>query len=145
MNVLLNFDFKKIIYTIYLAFYKFLMKMCYNGTKVSDIEALCIFLKRHGYPCRYLDLVHRFTKPVRQLCIINNFVLEFLYKRQGHLFTTMNQRCLSPNNLQIFVDAIHNKGTPLENCYGFVDETLRLLCTLAETKESCSTTTGFML
>ena len=57
----------------------------------------------------------------------------------------MNQRCLSPNNLQIFVDAIHNKGTPLENCYGFVDETLRLLCTLAETKESCSTTTGFML
>ena len=27
MNVLLNIDFKKMIYTIYLAFYKFLMKL----------------------------------------------------------------------------------------------------------------------
>ena len=28
MNMLLNFDLKKMIYTIYLAFYKFLMKLC---------------------------------------------------------------------------------------------------------------------
>ena len=38
--------------------------VCYNGTKVSDIEDLCIFFKRHGYPCRYLNLIHRFTRPV---------------------------------------------------------------------------------
>ena len=66
--------------------------VCYNGTKVSDIEALCIFLKRHAYPCRYLDLIHRFARPVPELCIINNFVLKFLYERWGHLFTTMNQQ-----------------------------------------------------
>ena len=38
--------------------------VCYNGTKASDIEALCIFLERHAYPCRYLDLIHRFARPV---------------------------------------------------------------------------------
>ena len=37
----------------------------------------------------------------------------------------MNQQWLSPNNLQIFVDAIHDKGTTLENCWGFVDGTVR--------------------
>ena len=102
--------------------------VCYNGTKVSDIEALCIFLKRHAYPCRYLDLIHRFARPVPELCIINNFVLKFLYERWGHLFTTMNQQWLSPNNLQVFANAIHDKGAPLENCWGFVDGTVRPLC-----------------
>ena len=100
----------------------------YNGTKVSDIEALCIFLKRHAYPCRYLDLIQRFARPVPELCIINNFLLKFLYERWGHLFTTMNQQWLSPNNLQIFVDATHDKGAPLENCWEFVDGTVRPLC-----------------
>ena len=38
--------------------------VCYNGTKVSNIEDLCIFFKRHGYPCRYLNLIHRFARPV---------------------------------------------------------------------------------
>ena len=28
MNMLFNFDFKKMIYTIYMAVYKFLMKLC---------------------------------------------------------------------------------------------------------------------
>ena len=97
--------------------------VCYNGTKVLDTEALCIFLKRHAYPCRYLDLIHRFTRPVLELCI-----LKFIYERWEHLFTTMNQQWLSPNNLQVFANAIHDKGAPLENCWGFVDGTVRPLC-----------------
>ena len=99
----------------------------YNGTKVSDIEALCIFLKRHAYPCRYLDLIHRFARPVIELCIINN-CLKFHYERWGHLFTTVNQQWLSPDNLQVFANAIHDKRAPLENCWGFVDGTVRPLC-----------------
>ena len=90
----------------------------YNRTKVLDTEALCIFLKRHAYPCRYLDLIHRFTRPVPELCIINNFVLKFLYERWGHLFTTMNQQWLSPNNLQVFANAIHDKGAPPRELLG---------------------------
>ena len=33
-----------------------------------------------------------------------------------------------PNDLQIFVDATHNKGAPLENCWEFADGTVRPLC-----------------
>ena len=41
--------------------------VCYNETKISDIEALCIFLKRQAYPCRYLHLIYRFAGPVPEL------------------------------------------------------------------------------
>ena len=65
--------------------------VCYNGIKVSDIETLCILIKRHAYPCGYLDLIHRFARPGQELCIINNFVLKFLYGICGRLFVTMNE------------------------------------------------------
>ena len=46
MNVLLNFDFKKIIYTIYLAFYKFLMKMWVTmELKYQTLKLSAFFLK----------------------------------------------------------------------------------------------------
>ena len=40
----------------------------------------------------------------------------------------MNQAWLSPPNLQSFADAIHNKGAALNNCWGFVDGTVRPIC-----------------
>ena len=40
----------------------------------------------------------------------------------------MNQQWLSPANFQVFADAVHDKGAPLENCWGFVDETVRPIC-----------------
>ena len=30
---------------------------CYNGVKFEGIEALCIYLKRFAYPCRYSDIM----------------------------------------------------------------------------------------
>ena len=46
MNVLLNFDFKKMIYTIYLTFYKFLMKLCVTiKLKYSTLKLSTFFLK----------------------------------------------------------------------------------------------------
>jgi len=35
--------------------------MCYNRLVVSGIEALCILLKRFGYPTRYSDICSRFA------------------------------------------------------------------------------------
>ena len=69
----------------------------YNKSKVSGIEALCIFIF-HAYPCRYLDFIHKLARPVPVLCIINYFIIKFLCERWGRLFTTMNQQWLSPNN-----------------------------------------------
>ena len=107
MNMLLNLNFKKMIYTGVLQVPdEIVCYVCYNGTKVSNIEALSIFVKMHTYPCRYLDFIHRFARPVTELFITNNFVLKFLYERRGHLFTTTNHKWLSPNNLQVFANVM---------------------------------------
>ena len=51
--------------------------------------------------------------------------MNFLNERWIHLFTTLIQNWLSPNNLEIFADAAHRKGDPLANCWGFIDATVR--------------------
>ena len=99
--------------------------VCYNGTKVAAVEALCIFLKRFAYPCRYLDMISRFGRPVPELCFFSKHILKFIYERWVFLLSTMNQQWLSPANLQVFADAVHDKGASLENCWGFVDGTVR--------------------
>ena len=109
--------------------------ICYNGTKVVAIEALCIFLKRFAYPCRYLDMITRFGRPVPELCLINNKIMDFIFNRWRHLLSTMNQPWLSPNNLQIFADKIHNAGASLQNCFGFIDGTVRPICRPGENQK----------
>ena len=51
--------------------------------------------KRYSYPNRYLDLIPRFGRPVRQLCMIANHVMNFIYERWHHLLTILtNLGCL---------------------------------------------------
>ena len=40
-------------------------------------------------------------------------------------FETWNQPLLAQQQLQLYADAIHAKGAPLDNCFGFVDGTVR--------------------
>ena len=101
---------------------------CCNGTKAFSIDALCLFLRRHCYPCRYVDLVPLFGRSIPELCLINNTFVDFIYRRWGHLLTTINQPWLSPINLQEFANIVHDKGTALENCWGFVDGTVVPVC-----------------
>ena len=37
----------------------------YEKSICSGLEALCIFLKRHSYPCQYSGMIARFGKPVQ--------------------------------------------------------------------------------
>ncbi|XP_057301777.1 uncharacterized protein LOC130636166 [Hydractinia symbiolongicarpus] len=98
---------------------------CYNGTVYNSVEALCIFLKRLAYPCRYSDMIHLFGRPVPQPSIINNHVLGFMYDQWEHLLQNLQQNWLSPIELEKFCDAIHRNGAPLNNCWRFVDGTVR--------------------
>ena len=92
-------------------------------------EALCIFLKRFAYPCRYQDLMLRFgQRAVPQLCMISNQVQYIIYENWGFLIRDMNQNWLSRRNLELFPEVIHTKGTPLDNCWRFVDGTTRPVC-----------------
>ena len=105
------------------------MFTCYDGVKVTGIEDLCILLKRYSYPYRYLDLTPRFGRPVSQLFMIANHVMNFIYERWHHLLTSFNQPWLFPANLKRYSNYINQSGTPLENCWGFVDGTVQSVCT----------------
>ena len=91
----------------------------------SGIEGLCIFLKRLAYPCRYSDMAIRFGRNPSEICLIFNEVLDLVYDAHHHRLASWNQPFLSSHLLQNCADAIHNKGAPLENCFGFIDGTVR--------------------
>ena len=99
--------------------------VCPQGTVCSGMEGLCILLKRLNYPCRYSDMVHSFARPVPELCMITNSVLDWVYTTHGHRLTSWNQPFLSRNCLESYARAITRKGAPLTNCFGFVDGTVR--------------------
>ena len=98
---------------------------CYNGLTGDGTEALCIFFKRFAYPCRYLDMIPRFARPVPQLCMTSNMVMDYLYTHWSHLLTSLNQPWLSLDNLETFANATFQAGGALRNCFGFVNGTVR--------------------
>ena len=68
---------------------------CYNRVVVDRIKALCIFLKRFAHPCRYSDMLPRFARPVPQLCMISNQMMDFIYQTHNHRLRSFNQPWLS--------------------------------------------------
>ena len=66
-----------------------------NGLIVDTVEALCTCLRRLPYPSRYADLVPRFGRPVPQLCMIFNKVIDFIVDTHGHLLRSLDQPFLS--------------------------------------------------
>ena len=111
---------------------------CYNGLTVDGTEALCIFLKRFAYPCRYLDMILRFARPMPQLCMTSNMVMDYLYTHWSHLLTSLNQPWLSLDNLKTFANATFQfqsvavpKGL-VANLYGPVEGTRHDSSMLAE-------------
>ena len=98
---------------------------CYNGLKFDAVESTCIFLKRFAYPCRYLDMIPTFARPVPQLCLISNLVMDHAYTHWNHLLSTFNQPWLSANRLETFANAMFQKSGALQNCLGVVDGTVR--------------------
>ena len=87
--------------------------VCYNGTSVTGIEGLCIYINRYSYPCRFIDMIPRFGRSV-----ILNWVLNHIFDPHNWMLTTFNQPWLSPNFLEQYCQTIHNSGAHLQNCWG---------------------------
>ena len=73
-------------------------------------------------------MIPTFSRFVAELCNIASVINNHIFETHGHLVTNLNQPWLSTHQLQEFVDAIHHKGAPLSNCWGFVDGTVRPIC-----------------
>ncbi|XP_028410552.1 uncharacterized protein LOC114533250 [Dendronephthya gigantea] len=101
---------------------------CDQGTVARKLEAICILLRRLAFPCRYADMIQLFGRPVPELCMITNKILDFIYERHGHRLTEWNENLMNPENLQIYADTVYRKGAALSNCFGFVDGTVRPIC-----------------
>ena len=52
---------------------------CHQRTTCDRTEALCMFLKRFSYPCRYSDMIHRFARPVPEISMITNAVMDHIF------------------------------------------------------------------
>ena len=100
----------------------------YNGLSVDGLEALCILLGRLSYPCRFSEMIPRFGRPVPQLCMIFNQVLDCIHFQWGHLLDDLNQGWLAPIELEKFARAIYQKGAALDNVWGFIDGTVKACC-----------------
>ena len=101
---------------------------CPQGTVCDGIEGFCILLRRLAYPCRYFDLVQRFARPVPELSLIANTVLDWIYEFHGFRLTSWNQAFLAPPFLESYARAVERQGSPLKNCFGFIDGTVRGIC-----------------
>lgn len=100
---------------------------CPQGTVVDGMEGLCMLLRRFAYPCRFSDIIPRFGRPVPELSMATTTVLEYIYTAHSHHLSRFDQPFLSPELLQIYCNAIKDKGAALNNCWGFVDGTVRPL------------------
>ena len=98
---------------------------CPQRTVAGGIEGLCMLLKRTSFPCRYSDMIYRFGRPVPVLSMVTNQVVDYIYQAHAHRITQWNNQLLNPASLQFYADAIGRKGAALENCFGFVDGTVR--------------------
>ena len=107
---------------------------CDQGTVCDGTEGLCILLKRFAYPCRYSDMmIPMFGRPVAEICMINNTVMDWVYDNHRHRIMDWNQTVLSAIQLESYADVIFNKGAPLTNYFGFVDRTV---CPISRPGES---------
>lgn len=97
---------------------------CKQGTVCEGTEALCMLLKRLAYPCRYSDLMSAFARPVPEVSMIVNQVVDFIFDHHSHRVTEWNHRILNSDSLQTYSEAIKSKGAPLHNCFGFIDGTV---------------------
>ena len=98
---------------------------CPQRTICDRIEGLFMLLRRFSYPCRYSDMISRFGRPVPELCMIMNEVMDNIFDNLSHRISQWNDDILNPYLFQEYADVKHAKGAPLENCFGFIDGTVR--------------------
>ena len=53
-------------------------------------EGLCTLLERLAYPCCYSDIISRFGRPVPEISMMTNVVLDWIYNEHGHQLTHFN-------------------------------------------------------
>ncbi|XP_077498715.1 uncharacterized protein LOC144109799 [Amblyomma americanum] len=92
-------------------------------------EALCITLRRLSYPNRLCELEQVFGRHYSVISSVTSSVLSHIEISFGHLLKDVNNHSwLDLPAIEAFSQAVHFKGAPLHNCWGFIDGTTRAIC-----------------
>ena len=94
-----------------------------EGYTCKGLEALCIALRRLSYPGRWADLQPLFGRSSSSLCAIFLHIVEYLNNTHQNVINFDANRI--GYNLQHFSQAIYEAGALLDNCWGFIDGTVR--------------------
>ena len=57
---------------------------CHQRTTCDWNEVLCMLLKRFSYPCRYSEEINCFARPVPEISMITNTVMDHIFLSHGH-------------------------------------------------------------
>lgn len=70
-----------------------------------------------------------FGRAVLQISTVTNQAMDIIFCRFHHLLSSFNQPWPSPTNIQSYTDKVSNKGTALDNCWGFINGNVLPVCT----------------
>lgn len=79
---------------------------CKEGTICDSTEGLCIVLKRLAYPCHYSDLISIYGRPVPEISMISNTVIDFTFEHHGRRILELNHTILNHHALQTYAEAV---------------------------------------
>ncbi|CAH2020951.1 unnamed protein product [Acanthoscelides obtectus] len=107
--------------------------------KVDGLTALCILLRRLAYPNRLCDMVPMFHLSTQSLSQIINKLISVIMEEHAVLLNNLNSlQWFNREKLEYYAQAIHNKGAPMNNCWGFIDGTARKICRPSESRRAYS-------
>ena len=70
------------------------------------------------------DMVSLFARNPTEIFLIFNYAFDYIYNRFNQPLSSWNQDILQQNKLALYCNVIHQKGSSLQNCLGFVDGTV---------------------
>ena len=73
-------------------------------------------------------MIPRFGRPVAELSMITNYIMDYIYNVHGLRLTEWNNDILNLGLLEMYADPVAQKGAALTNCFGFIDGTVRPTC-----------------
>ena len=98
---------------------------CPQGTVCSGLEGLRLLLKTICIPIPLFRFNFNFWTSVPELYMMANTVLDWVFNEHWFRLTSWSQPFLTPTCLQEYARAITRQGSPLTNCFGFTDGTVR--------------------
>ena len=62
------------------------------------------------------------------MSMITCHTMNLVYNDWNHLLSSFNRPWLAPQCLQEFADVVYQSGAPFQNCWWFIDGTVRPVC-----------------